>query len=110
MPRANILKLISPSLVLLILPLVSVTVFAQGETTSAIVGQVSDASGGAVPNATVTVTDESRGVSRTLVSDSTGQYAAPGLTPGTYTVTVTGTSPGVASEAAHSAQVTLVVN
>jgi len=29
--------------------------FAQGETTSAIVGQVSDASGAAVPGATVTI-------------------------------------------------------
>ena len=32
--------------------------FSQGETTSAIVGQVSDASGAAVPGATVTITNQ----------------------------------------------------
>ena len=51
-----------------------------------ILGAIVDQSGGIVAGATVTVTDEGRGVSRTLTADSTGSYAAPGLTPGTYTV------------------------
>jgi hypothetical protein len=39
-----------------------------------------------------------------------GGQKQSGTPPGTYAVTITGTSPGAASEAAHSAQVTLVVN
>ena len=36
--------------------------------------------------ATVIVTDTQRGVTRTLTADDAGQYNAPNLTPGTYTV------------------------
>ncbi len=49
-------------------------------------GTVTDQTGGAILGATVTVTDVERGVTRTLATDSTGSYAAPNLTPGTYTV------------------------
>src|SRR5712672_503340 len=48
-------------------------------------GAVFDQSGGAIPNAAVTLTDVARGISRALVTDSAGQYAAT-VTPGTYTV------------------------
>lgn len=51
-----------------------------------IVGAVTDQTGGVIVGATVTVMDEGRGVSRDLMSDSAGEFAAPGLTPGTYTV------------------------
>ncbi len=52
-----------------------------------ILGAVTDQSGaGVVPNATVTITDVDRGTSRSLTTDNAGQYAAPGLIPGTYTV------------------------
>ena len=51
-------------------------------------GAVTDASGAAVPNAMVTVTDQARGVQRQLTSDTAGQYLAPSLIPGTYSVRV----------------------
>jgi hypothetical protein len=53
-----------------------------------IFGGVTDATGGAIVNATVTVIDVQRGVSRPLATDSSGQYSAPSLVPGTYTVRV----------------------
>ncbi len=51
-----------------------------------IFGGVTDQSGGAVSGATVTVLDVARGLSRTLTTDDAGQYSAPNLIPGTYTV------------------------
>lgn len=51
-----------------------------------ILGTVTDASGAAVASATVTITDVQRGTTRTLVTDSSGEYVAPGLLPGTYSV------------------------
>lgn len=38
--------------------------------------------------AVVTVTDTSRGISRTLMTDNSGEYNAPNLIPGTYSVRV----------------------
>jgi hypothetical protein len=49
-------------------------------------GSVTDQSGGVIAGATVTVTDTQRGVSRTLTTDDAGQYNAPNLVPGNYTV------------------------
>ena len=60
----------------------------QGETTSAIVGQVSDASGAAVPGATVTVANRETGTKRTASTDETGRFNFPQLKPGTYSVKV----------------------
>jgi hypothetical protein len=62
--------------------------FSQGETTSAIVGQVSDASGAAVPNATVTVTNKETGLKRSAKTDDSGRFNFPQLKPGTYLVKV----------------------
>ena len=56
-----------------------------------IAGSITDQSGGAMAGAMVTITDVERGVSRTLVTDASGQYSAPNLTPGTYTVHVQAT-------------------
>jgi Carboxypeptidase regulatory-like domain/TonB dependent receptor len=49
-------------------------------------GGVTDQTGGAVAGTLVTVTDVERGVSRALTADTSGEYNAPSLTPGTYTV------------------------
>lgn len=51
-----------------------------------IFGTVTDQSGGAIAGAMVTVLDVERGVSRPLVADDAGEYSAPSLTPGTYSV------------------------
>jgi hypothetical protein len=51
-----------------------------------IAGSIADQSGAVIPGAKVTVIDVERGVPRPLVTDSAGQYTAPSLTPGQYTV------------------------
>jgi hypothetical protein len=88
MPRVIAFKLIASSLVLLILPLFSVKAFAQGETTSAIVGQVSDASGAAVPGATMTIRNTENGLQRIAITDDSGRFNFPQLKPGAYSVRV----------------------
>lgn len=59
--------------------------FAQEGT---IVGTVSDPSGAAVPNASVTITNTETGTTRTLPTSSDGQYVAPDLHIGNYTAKV----------------------
>lgn len=68
-----------------LLSLLSVPLFSQANQ-GAIQGGVFDQSGGAVAGASVTIIDVARGVTRTLAADNAGQYVAPNLTPGTYTV------------------------
>src|SRR5271166_839783 len=63
-------------------------IFSQGETTSAIVGQVRDASGAAVPEATVTVLNKETGLKRTAKTDESGRFNFPQLMPGTYSAKV----------------------
>jgi hypothetical protein len=60
--------------------------WAQGETTSAIVGQVSDASGAAVPRATVTIVNKETGLKRIAATDESGRFNFPQLKPGAYTI------------------------
>jgi hypothetical protein len=62
--------------------------FSQGETTSAIVGQVSDASGATVPSAMVTVTNKETGLRRSASTDDSGRFNLPQLKPGAYSVKV----------------------
>src|SRR5258708_5080928 len=62
--------------------------FSQGETTSAIVGQVRDASGAAVAGATVTVTNKESGLRRSASTDDSGRFNFPQLKPGAYSVKV----------------------
>ena len=49
-------------------------------------GAVFDQSGAVVAGATITISDVARGFSRVLTTDGAGQYVAPALNPGTYTV------------------------
>jgi hypothetical protein len=59
--------------------------FSQGSTGS-ISGTITDANGGSIAAATVTVTDVDRGTSRVLTTEETGSFSAPGLLPGKYKV------------------------
>ena len=63
-------------------------VVAQGETTSAIVGTVSDQTGAAIPGATVTVVQNETGLKRSAVTDTSGRFNFPQLKPGAYSVKV----------------------
>src|SRR5689334_13132516 len=60
--------------------------FAQQSASSAIVGQVLDSSGAAVPGATVTVTNTGTAAQRTATSDAEGRFSFPSLPPATYTL------------------------
>ncbi len=59
---------------------------AQGETTSAIVGQVTDPAGAAIPGALVTITDRGTGLQRSMNTNADGGFDFPQLKPGTYAV------------------------
>jgi hypothetical protein len=61
-------------------------VLGQGETTSAIVGEVRDATDAVVPGATVTITNHETGLRRTAQTDNAGRFNFPQLKPGTYSV------------------------
>jgi hypothetical protein len=60
----------------------------QGETTSAIVGQVSDATKAPIPGATITITNREIGLQRSVKTDNEGRFNFPQLKPGTYSVKV----------------------
>ncbi len=59
---------------------------AQGETTSAIVGQVRDTTDAVVLGAAVTVTNHETGLKRSARTDDAGRFNFPQLKPGTYSV------------------------
>jgi len=61
---------------------------AQGETTSAIVGEIKDATNAVVPGATVTITNHETGLKRSARTDDAGRFNFPQLKPGTYSVRV----------------------
>jgi len=58
---------------------------------SSITGVVTDASGGVVPNASVVVTNEDTNISTEVKTSLSGDYTAPYLPAGRYTVTVRAT-------------------
>jgi len=73
----------------LTLTLLSFSLCALAQTTAGrILGTLTDQSGAAVAGATVVVTDTQRGISRTMTSDESGNYAIPDLQPGTYKIHV----------------------
>jgi hypothetical protein len=59
---------------------------AQGETTSAIVGEVRDVTNAVVAGATVTITNHETGLKRSARTDDAGRFNFPQLKPGVYSV------------------------
>ncbi len=68
--------------------LVPAKALGQGETTSAILGQVRDITNAVVPGATVTITNQETGLKRNARTDDAGRFDFPQLKPGTYSVRV----------------------
>jgi len=63
--------------------------FSQASSSTAeLRGQVTDSAGAAVPNATVTVTDTSKGTKQTTTTNSEGVYTFLNLLPSTYELKV----------------------
>ncbi len=75
------LKILLPAILLL----ASCAAFAQIDTGS-IVGSVTDPSGAAIADATITVTNQATSVATTTASNKDGQYQVLALIPGTYSV------------------------
>ncbi|MGC2769867.1 MAG: carboxypeptidase-like regulatory domain-containing protein [Candidatus Acidiferrum sp.] len=63
-------------------------VFGQGETTGAIVGQMTDATKAAISGATVTIENRETSLQRTAKTDDEGRFNFPQLKPGTYSIKV----------------------
>src|SRR5438034_3763867 len=67
----------------------STLAYAQGgSTTAPLSGTVVDASGAAIPGASVTVKNQATGATYQAVSGDKGNFTVPALQAGTYTVTV----------------------
>src|SRR5215467_14726158 len=63
--------------------------FAQASSSAAeLRGQVTDASGAAIPNAKLTLTDAVKGTARNATSDGAGNYFFLGLLPSSYDLKV----------------------
>lgn len=70
---------------MVLVPLLCRSAAAQG--IQQFVGHIADSSGAAVPGATVTIHNEETGVNVVVKSTGVGDYTAPYLKPGTYTIT-----------------------
>ena len=51
-------------------------------------GQVTDTTGSAIPQATVTLRSTERNIPQTAATDSEGRYSFPSNPPGTYSLTI----------------------
>jgi hypothetical protein len=63
--------------------------YSQAVDSQQINGTITDPSGAAIPNATVTVTNEATRLSRSVQSNAAGNYVVLNLPVGTYTLTTT---------------------
>lgn len=70
-----------------------------------IIGAVRDSVGGAIPKATVIVTNKATGVTRTSTTNETGEYQFPALAPGVYSVKAS--APGFGSQVENDIEIHL---
>jgi hypothetical protein len=61
---------------------------ASGQSTANLLGTITDTSNAAIPGATITLRNVATGDVRTVSTDSSGNYQAPSLQPGQYTIEV----------------------
>lgn len=85
-PRISTAFLLSTAL-LVVVSLIASTAFAQ-VTSGTIFGSVKDPSGAYVKDASVTIANPANGITRKVTTTDDGQFVAPNLFPGTYTITV----------------------
>jgi len=79
-------KQVSLRLVLLIFVLLGAFAFQAFGQEATIVGTITDPSGSSIPNVAITITNTATAAVRRTVSNEAGQYAAPGLGNGKYTI------------------------
>src|SRR5258708_31692728 len=75
------------SRIILLLSLFAVCGMAQRDL-GTITGTITDPEGAGVPNAKVTILENTTGISLSVTANGTGEFVRPLLKPGTYTVTV----------------------
>ncbi len=80
----------------------AVAIFGQASATADLRGVVKDPNGASVAGATVTATDNSKGTTRTVTTDSDGNYVILALPPTIYTVKVEAS--GFASKTINNVQ------
>lgn len=67
---------------------------ALAQTQNGVTGTIKDSTGAIVPNATIKIVNNATQQALTVTSSDNGSYAATGLLPGRYTITVTATGFG----------------
>jgi hypothetical protein len=77
------------ALALCLLAVTTVKAYGQAASSGTVSGVVTDKSGAAVPDATITLTQISTGSVRTTISTKTGHYIFAFVDPGTYNLAVT---------------------
>lgn len=81
------MRLLRMGLGLCLLLTATATMFGQAGATGSILGTVTDSSGAVVPQVRITVTNLATGTQFHTLTSSSGDYLAPSLNPGSYSVT-----------------------
>ena len=89
--NARVWFLLAPALfcTALLLTFGATPAYAQTASSGSLSGLVSDPQGGAVPGAEVTLIDTATKSAQTVVTNDTGRYNFPVISPGVYDITVT---------------------
>ncbi len=87
-PKRSLASHVPWAVALLLMALALPAALHAQETRGKIVGRVTDTSNGALPGATVTVTDQARGTTASTATNERGLFEVPYLLPGTYRVEV----------------------